>query len=272
MQPSLFEEFQKKDELDSGERALIDAARHGDRRAIRDLLAEGASLKAKHPESGRSLAGIAVYYHRHEALEELLAAGADPDASDLKGRSPLMEAVASHCEACMSALLKAGADREAEDPLGYFALLVGAEQERPQHSGLCVKALLEAGADPNHKSKPGYFALASAACAGRVEDVEALIAKGADVNMSDPLGFTALHFAIEFKSAATVAKLLAHGADVTARARLRGESLDALAYAERKGETEIAAMVFAFKELLDLREGFPGLGQFMKPKAARKAL
>lgn len=272
MQTSLFEEFEAKDELGPSDRALLAAARSGDVAAIERLLEGEASLEARHPESGRSAAGIAAYFHHHEALEALLAAGANPDALDGQGRTPLIEAAQGHCEACLGALLRAGANREAEDPQGFFPLFIGAEQDQPAHSELCVKTLLAAGADPNHQSEPGYFALASAACAGRLNDVEALLAAGADVNQKDAQGFTALHFAIEFKRAQTVAKLLSAGADVTLRASRRGEELDALAYAERVGEPEVAAMVYAFKELIELRSGFPGLGRFMREKPARMAL
>lgn len=272
MQTSLFEEFESKEELGPSDRALLAAARAGSVAEIERLLEGEASLEARHPESGRSAVGVAVYYHRHEALTALLSAGANPDAVDGQGKTPLMDAARERCEECMGALLRFGANVEAEDSEGFFPLFIGAEHPQPAHSEMCVKTLLAAGANPNHQSPPGYFALASAACAGRVKDMEALLSAGAEVNMADPQGFTALHFAIEFKRAQAVARLLSAGADVSLRARRRGEELDAMAYAERAGDGEVAAMIYAFKELQELREDFPGLGRFMREKPARLAL
>lgn len=272
MPESLFEEFEQKSAAGPTDRALFRAVAQDQPEELDRLLLERPALDARDPQNGRGLVGTAVYLHRHRALSALLAAGADPEEADKEGRPALHLATRAHCADCVGALLAAGADREAEDAKGLFPLFLAAELDAERHSLSFIKAMLEAGANPNHLSEPGYFALSSAACAGRVSDIEALIERGALVDLADRDGFTALHFAIHFKHAKAVACLLSNGADVAHRAPMNGRPVDAAERAAASGDPEIGAMVYAFKETVDLRLSFPSLERFAKKPRAKAAL
>lgn len=90
---------------------------------------------------------------------ELLKAGADPDARDGQGRTPLLEAAFGGHIDTLSALLEAGADPNARDPDGWSPLMEAASKGRFE----VVKLLLAAGADANATNREGRSALALAA-------------------------------------------------------------------------------------------------------------
>ena len=87
---------------------------------------------------------------------ELLKAGADPDACDDQGRTPLIEAAFGGHVDTVSALLAAGADPNARDPDGWSPLIEAASKGRFE----VVKLLLAAGADANATNREGRSALA----------------------------------------------------------------------------------------------------------------
>ena len=88
-----------------------------------------------------------------EIVRFCLSAGADPNARDEHGISPLHYAAmfSDHPE-IVGALLEAGADPNARDEDGWTPLHVAAGfSDHPE----VVGALLEAGADPNARTKDG---------------------------------------------------------------------------------------------------------------------
>jgi ankyrin repeat protein len=89
-------------------------------------------------------------------VTELLEAGADPDACDGQGRTPLIEAAFGGHADTVSALLEAGADPNARDPDGWSPLMEAASKGRFE----VVKLFLAAGADANATNREGRSALA----------------------------------------------------------------------------------------------------------------
>ena len=81
-----------------------------------------------------------------------LSRGADPNARDKRGRTPLHEAC--HAEA-IAALLDAGADPNARDEDGLTPLHYAAEAAAIVGQTEAIAALLDAGADPNARDKRG---------------------------------------------------------------------------------------------------------------------
>lgn len=59
--------------------------------------------------SGRTALMLAILQGHENAVDALLAAGADPNAADATGTSPLQAATASHRPAIVAALRRAGA-------------------------------------------------------------------------------------------------------------------------------------------------------------------
>jgi serine/threonine-protein phosphatase 6 regulatory ankyrin repeat subunit B len=110
-----------------------------------------------------------------------------------------------------------------------------------------VRLLLERGAlVDSPESLPPEWTPLMAACVHNHTDVAAeLLAAGADVNATDFIDFTALMLAAYHGHVETVALLLRNGANVHLMSRPTSEQgrETALMMAERKGHTEVAAMI-----------------------------
>ena len=172
----------------------------------------------------------------------LLQAGADPNAPDDSGLTPLHWGSENSNPMVVTHLLDAGADLNARDNKGYTALHWAAAQSG---NGRVVKVLLDRGADPLAESNDGRTPLHSAlryraepsvvsrmldtgvdeyltplqlaVLRGDVTAVEGTLADGADPNEADHYGWRALHFAVPLAGLEVVSALLAAGADVDAR-------------------------------------------------------
>lgn len=102
-----------------------------------------------------------------------------------------------------------GADVNAQDKNGYTPLLKAAEAGRIS----IVPALLNAGAKVDAKNFELDTALIRAALFGRREIVEMLLKASADLNIQDKLGNTALIYAVKAGRKEIVSVLLDAGAD-----------------------------------------------------------
>ena len=108
-----------------------------------------------------------------ELVSTLIKAGAELEARDEHGNTPLMFA-ASHNKnpEVVSVLIKAGAELEASNEAGATPLMSAAQWQSPE----VVSVLIEAGADVNAVDEHGYTPLMSAASP---EVVSVLIEAGA---------------------------------------------------------------------------------------------
>ena len=89
---------------------LVGAARSGSVEKIRSLVKEGADLNATAGVNGWTVLMHAVHKNQPQAVEELLAAGANPNAVIGRGTSALGMAAGYGQTDIVDALLKAGAD------------------------------------------------------------------------------------------------------------------------------------------------------------------
>jgi ankyrin repeat protein len=122
-----------------------------------------------------------------EAIEILLATGANPNEANAFGITPLIAAATEPAK--VKALLAKGADVKAKTQMGQHALAVAAASPRATES---VKLLLAAGASPNERGAQGGTPLLSAlgnACAE--QNARLLLAAGADAKALDGAGFGA---------------------------------------------------------------------------------
>ena len=165
--------------LEAADRALADAARRGDRDAVRALVGQGADVDARQGDGATALLW-AAYRDDADTAGLLLDAGADANAANDLGATPLWAA--------------AGNGRA---PL--------------------VARLLDAGADPNAPLLSGETPLMTAARVGAAEAAGLLLDAGADVDAAGARSQTALMWAVAQRHPAVVEVLLAHGADVDAR-------------------------------------------------------
>ncbi|MEM8993300.1 MAG: ankyrin repeat domain-containing protein [Acidobacteriota bacterium] len=131
----------------------------------------------------------------------LLGAGADLEAPDSYGATPLMVAVGHGADALVGWLLERGADLHAEDEHGDTPLREAVERGHVE----IAERLLRAGALP-------IDVLAAAAAAGSEPMIELLLRHGADPNEESDLAEAPLHAAARYGQVAAVGLLLHAGA------------------------------------------------------------
>ena len=162
--------------------SLIEAARAGDRAAVKTLVQKGANVNAAEGD-GTTALHWASYRDDVEAADVLIKGGAKVNAANDLGVTPL-----------------------------WTASLNG--------SSAMVRRLLQAGANPNLALLAGETPVMVASRSGAAEVVEQLIAKGANVNAHGARNQTALMWAVAQQHPDVVKVLLAHGVDVHAKSEV----------------------------------------------------
>ena len=188
---------------------LIDAAKQGDARTIRALIADGVDVDARHPDGSTALLW-AAYRSDVATVRILLAAGADLNHANDYGETPLSVVCQNRDNHLVRVLLDAGADPNTAKSTGETVLMTAV---RIGHLGI-VEALLARGAEVGaRETRKGQSALAWAVAGQHLAIARALIVAGANVNAASRSGATALHFAVQQSNLEAVRLLLASGAD-----------------------------------------------------------
>ena len=216
---------------------LHDASLAGDIEQAKTLAAAGADVNAPNAEGLTPLHEAAIHGHAG-VVEALVAAGADVNAPNAKGGTPLHEAAIHGHADVVEALAAAGADVNTSNAKGFTLLHEAAIHG---HAGV-VGALAAAGADVNAPNAKGGTPLHEAAAQGHAGVVEVLAAAGADVNARTAHGITPLHLAIFQDDAGVVEALVAAGADVNAQA---ADGVTPLELARTKGHAAVIAALEA---------------------------
>jgi Putative peptidoglycan binding domain/Ankyrin repeats (3 copies)/Ankyrin repeats (many copies) len=163
-----------------------------------------------------------------EAVKEALKNGANVNARDEAGWTPLMAAAQEGLPRVFSLLLKSGADVNAQSTHGETALMIAAgcfivrkraavvperhlpdaiRAEQLAAPATMVHALLEARAAVNAKRNDGRTALMNAAMMSWPEVVEMLLHAKADVNTHDSEGRLAIDY-VDRRSYPEITKML----------------------------------------------------------------
>ena len=172
---------------------LVDAAKQGDREAVRALLNGPAKSYIGGPQGTAALI-LAAEHNDGQMVDLLLAAGADAKAPNEYGATPLYAAAANADPAVALKLIAAGADPNAHLVSGETPLMEAARQGNLE----TVRVLLAAKADTNAaEAKGGQTALMWAVSNSQSAVVRELVQHGADVNAHSKSGFTALMFAAQ---------------------------------------------------------------------------
>ena len=183
---------------------------------IRTLLLAFAALAlpAFAPAQDADLAAMIRAGDRDAALAAI-AAGADVNAKQGDGSTPLHWAVYKVDHELTRALVKAGADPDVRSQLGALPLAEAANLADAE----LVSILLKARADPNLANQDGQTPLMLAARTGSVPVGQLLLKAGADVNAREQWREqTALMWAVGGRHAEFADMLIRKGADIEARA------------------------------------------------------
>ena len=159
--------------------AVADAVMHKQVAAVRDLLKQGADVNAAQGD-GMTPLHWAVSHGDLELTKMLLVAGANVRATTrINGYTPLFLAARDGNGEVVAALLAAGADAKAASTTGSTPLMLAAGAGNID----AVQRLLEAGAEIDAKERArGQTALMFAAANNRVEVIKLLARRGARVS------------------------------------------------------------------------------------------
>jgi ankyrin repeat protein len=160
----------------------------------------------------------AALFGSSEALQLLLNAGADPNATNLQGLTPLIYAAYDFEKT--KALVEGGAKINVSSHIGSTPLMVAAST---QTNAATVRYLLEKSADPIAKDKIGQDALINAGWFADEETVALLLAHGVSAKNKDKFGFNALANAVAGPTGKRIDVLMQAGSDVNAANTFGGE-------------------------------------------------
>jgi len=179
------------DKMNTLNRNLLEAANRGDLEAVTELLAQGADIDATDAR-GRTSAMVAVHTDQLELFNFLVARGASIDIRDERRDNPLLYSGAEGKLDFLRAAIAAGADTTVTNRFGGTALIPAADRG---HVEIVRELLTTSDVDVDHVNNLGWTALLEAVILGdggkdHQEIVKLLIEHGADVNLADGDGVT----------------------------------------------------------------------------------
>lgn len=169
------------------------------------------------------------YFAKHKKIDEPI---------NYNGETWLMYA-ARACDAEIAGtLLEAGANPNAADKNGFTPLLLVA-MGNEDTCAQTAQVLLASGADVNMADRDGWTPLMMAVRLNRLETAKALLAAGADIHATDKNGNNALLHAVLWNHANAVKLLLASGAD----ANSENNGVSALTAAQKRGFNKVVKLL-----------------------------
>lgn len=252
---------------------IHDATGAGDVPKVKELLAKNPALVNDREEDGSTPLHVAARLGQQELVQLLLAAKADPSATNLFGLTPLQMARVRAKDKIVEMLLAANvSERDRFNVLrdalheaiakGYYEKATQILETNPPSLDLLhskdnlanqpihvacftgntnfVKYLLEKGASATATNLEGNTPLHAAALMGRAELVELLLAAGAPVDPLSLAEITPLQLACDRGHLAVALRLVEHKADVNHRTKI---GITALIAAANRREMEVAKML-----------------------------
>jgi ankyrin repeat protein len=195
--------------------ALLDS-RSDPKPVMELLLAAGANPNAKN-ESGDTPLMMSIKFGRRDLVEALIAKGAKPDEKGSTGRTPLRLAASQGHVEIAELLISKGANVNALDDARDTPLIAAVAQGRLEIAEL----LISKGADVNAFDGARATALIAAVRKNRTDMAAMLISKGAQVDALDARGKTPLTLAAENDQKDMVELLKKHGGNATAELLVR---------------------------------------------------
>lgn len=175
---------------------LLLAAERGETEQVLDLLKQGAEINAQ-DEQGRTPIMRATYAQQAETVDALIRAGTDINIRDNNLANPLLYASAEGLLDIVKLALGARADTRFTNRYGGVSLIPAAERG---HVEVVRELLTRSDVEVNHVNNLGWTALLEAVILGEgklahQQIVQLLVDHGADVQMADKDGVTPLQHA-----------------------------------------------------------------------------
>lgn len=191
--PTLFQE-----EVKERNNKLLSAAAEGKTDEVKASLAAGAEINAQ-DDRGRTAVMAATHGNHVETVKVLIEAGADINIQDDRQDNPFLYAGAEGYLEILKLVIDAGPDTKIYNRFGGTPLIPAAEHGYVE---VAKEILTRTDVDVNHVNNPGWTALMEAIVLNdggkkQQEMVQLLIDHGADVNFPDREGKTPLYRANE---------------------------------------------------------------------------
>ena len=197
-----------------GDTAISLASSIAQREIVKLLLLERADPNITNADGDACLHRAVNANCSDEMLKDLILYGADVNAVNKKGRTPLLLSCIFGQMDSVRALLEAGADPTIGDEEGFSCLHAAVDG---QCSKGTLQALIDHGAHIDAKRNDGTTALLSACKRGQSTSVIFLLDSGADMNIRKPDGNTCLYLAVHGHcSKETLQKIIDQGSNVNA--------------------------------------------------------
>ena len=159
--------------------------------------------------SGNTALHYAVEWGLKKAALSLIEKGANPEAKNANGETPLFSAAKTNDPAMTALIVKGGSSIKARDNFGSSPLHTAVRWD----ADASVRELVRLGIDVNAQNVAGKSTLSEAVLAGKLSTAKLLIDSGADINASDNTGRTILMDAIRSRNADVIAMLLSNKAN-----------------------------------------------------------
>ncbi len=174
----------------AGDQTLFNAAGKGDNAKVAELLAGGANVNAQNDAGGTPLME-AVYNNHTETVKLLLDKGANPDLRKKDGATAL--GFAQKYPPIVEMLKAKGAKVVSNLALDVELMAAANKGDLAK-----VKELVDKGAYPSYRNEGGSTPLIEAVYGGHAEVVKFLLEKGADPNARKNDGAAAIGFAKKY--------------------------------------------------------------------------
>jgi ankyrin repeat protein len=211
-------------------------------REIRMFMLSPAVMSAR-DSLGNTVLHHATQWRIDAVIPNIVERGANTEASNISGETPLFIAVKANAASTVRALLQAGASLTGRDSLGNTALHTAVRSnavqsaealldakinidaynlygQTPLHDAVRLDAydtqtlLVRRGANIEVRDNEGNTPLLLAVRAGPYRSAEHLITSGGDINTRNNNGDTALHMAVRDERSDLVSLLLRNGAQI----------------------------------------------------------